>query len=150
MVNIVTDKWIWDNQDESKPPKPSNRYGHVQSGWYDINGKKIYFRSKWEANIALYLDFLIRQKKIKSWEFEPDIYVFDKIKLGTRGYRPDFKVWNNDGTFHYEEVKGHFDAKSLTKLKRMKKYYPDIKVNVIDKDGYKSIKDTVGKMLRFY
>ena len=28
-------------------------FQHVQRGEYDINGKMIYFRSKWEANYAL-------------------------------------------------------------------------------------------------
>ena len=147
-VNVVKGKWVYEDQEETNPPKGT--HSHIQSGWYDINGKRIYFRSKWEANYALYLDFLKGQKKIKGWDFEPEIYVFEKIRYGTRAYRPDFKVYNNNGTFYYDEVKGRMDSKSLTKLKRMKKYYPDITVNVIDGPCYKSIKDNLGKMLKFY
>jgi len=147
-INMIKGEWVYEGVKSKEPAK--SKYGNVQSGWYDINGKRIYFRSKWESNYALYLDFLKKQKKIKAWEFEPDVFIFEKIRSGTRAYKPDFKVYKNDGTFYYDEVKGHMDAKSATKLKRMKKYYPDITVNLIDKNCYKSIKDTLGKMLKFY
>ena len=138
-----TDKIIINN-DKFKP------FGNVKRGTYDINGKKIFFRSKWEANYALYLDFLIKQKQIKKWEYEPDVFVFEKIKFGTRSYRPDFKVFNIDGFIEYHEVKGYMDKKSKTKIKRMAKYYPIIKLAIIDKDVYKDIKIKLGKMLKFY
>lgn len=40
------------------------KYGNIMRGYYDINGKSMFFRSKWEANYALYLDFLIKAKQI--------------------------------------------------------------------------------------
>lgn len=125
-------------------------YPNVQRGDYDINGKEIYFRSKWEANYALYLDFLVRQNQIKSWEYEADTFMFEAIKLGTRSYRPDFKIINNDGTVEYHEVKGYMDSRSKTKLKRMAKYYPEIKLILIDRPVYSSICKQIGKVLHFY
>ena len=122
----------------------------VKRGHYDINGKDIFFRSKWEANYALYLDFLIKQKQIKKWEYEADVFVFEKIKFGTRRYKPDFKVYIGVNRVEYHEVKGHMTAKSKTQLKRMKKYYPEIKIVLIDKDVYQDIKKKLGKMLGFY
>lgn len=126
------------------------KYGNVKRGWFDINGKNIFFRSKWEANYALYLDFLVKQRQIKSWEFEPDVFVFEKIKFGTRSYRPDFKVFNNNGTFYYDEIKGHMDAKSKTKIKRMKKYYPTVVLNVIGSKEYYTLQKKLGGFLKFY
>ena len=125
-------------------------FGNIKRGWYDINGKKMFFRSKWEANYAIYLDFLIKQKEIKKWEYEKDMFLFDKIISGTRTYRPDFKVFNNNGKIEYHEVKGWMDARSKTKLKRMEIYYPQIKMVLIDKFVYTDIKKKIGRMLNFF
>ena len=133
-----------------KSMENAGKWGNVKSGYFDINGKEMFFRSKWEANYALYLDFLIKQKQIFKWEYESDTFIFEKIKFGTRSYRPDFKVYDNEKDFSYHEVKGYMDAKSKTKIKRMAKYYPEIKLIIIDKDVYKDIKTKLGKMLKFY
>jgi len=122
----------------------------VKSGWYNISDRRMFFRSRWEANYALYLNLLIDQKQISKWEYEPDVFVFEKIKFGTRSYRPDFKIFNPDGTIEYHEVKGYMDAKSKTKIKRMAKYYPEVKLIIIDKDTYREIRRKLGKILKFY
>src|SRR6185369_4619861 len=97
-----------------------------------------YFRSSWEANYARYLNFLVKNKEIKKWEYEVDTFAFGTIKRGVRFYTPDFKVFNNDGSFIYHEVKGWMDAKSKTRAKRMTKYYPDVKVIIIGKDWFRA------------
>ena len=131
-------------------PKNLQYPGRYRNGYYNINGKRIYFRSKWEANYSLYLDFLVKQKQIKKWTYEKDVFIFEKIKFGTRSYRPDFKIYNNDNTISYHEVKGYMDSKSKTKIKRMAKYYPDVELIIIDKDVYRDIKRKLGKMLKFF
>ena len=103
----------------------------------DLGG--LYVRSSWEANYCRYLNWLVEIGQIVSWEFEPDTFEFVGIKRGTRFYTPDFKIVNSDGSIEYHEVKGYMDAKSKTKLKRMKKYYPDVKLIVIDSDAYKAL-----------
>ena len=123
-------------------------HSHYKHGHYDINGRDIFFRSKWEANYALYLDFLIKQKEIDRWEYEPDVFIFHAIKFGTRSYRPDFKIYTGNRT-EYHEVKGYMDATSKTKLKRMDKFYPHIKIVLIDQSVYKSIYK-FKKLLKFY
>jgi len=128
----------------------NNNYGHFQNGEYENSKGTMYFRSKWEANIALYLDFLVSQKQIKDWEYETDYFVFDKIRHGTTRYLPDFKVINNNDTFEYWEVKGFMDSRSKTKLRRMAKYYPEIKLILIDTEYYRSLQKKIGKMLNFY
>jgi hypothetical protein len=127
-----------------------NRYSRGRQGTYNINGKKMFFRSLWEVNYALYLDFLINQKQIKKWRYEVDTFWFEKIKRGVRSYKPDFKVFNNDGSLEYHEIKGWMDNKSKTKLKRMAKYYPSIKVVLIEKDLYKELKNKIGRLAGFY
>lgn len=125
-------------------------YGHIQRGYFDIGGETMFFRSKWEANYALYLNFLIKHGEIKSWEFEPDTFLFEKIITGTRTYTPDFKVVLNTDRIEYHEVKGYMDPKSKTKLKRMAKYYPEISLILVDKDAYYDIKKKVGKLCGFF
>ncbi len=127
----------------------SGVYSNILHGTYDINGKQLHFRSKWEANYALYLDFLKSKLNIKDWLYEPDVFIFDKIKFGTRSYRPDFKVYKKDGEFEYHEVKGYMDKKSNTKLKRMKKYYPKIKIVLIGRDEYEALRKW-NKLLNWY
>jgi hypothetical protein len=103
----------------------------------DLGG--LYVRSAWEANYARYLDWLVQIGDIRGWEYEPVTFEFHAIKRGTRFYTPDFKVTNCDGSVEYHEVKGWMDPKSKTKLKRMKRYYPDVPVTVIDADAYRAL-----------
>jgi len=127
-----------------------NRYSRSKKGTYDINGKKMFFRSSWEVNYALYLDFLIKQNEIKKWEYEVDTFWFEKIRRGVRSYKPDFKIFNNNDSIEYHEVKGWMDPKSKTKIKRMAKYHPEIKLIIIDEPVYKDIKSKLGRLLKFY
>jgi len=100
-----------------------------------------YFRSAWEANIARYLNWLQEQGQIVRWEYEPDTFWFEKVRRGTRSYRPDFKIWDTeDGEPYYWEVKGYDYARGQTARKRMAKYYPDIRVVVIDQSAYNEIR----------
>lgn len=125
-------------------------YSNIQRGYYDINGTTMYFRSKWEANYALYLDFLVDHKEIYKWEFEPDTFMFDSIKLGIRSYTPDFKVFSSEDMYEYHEVKGYMDSKSKTKLKRFGKYYPSQKLVLIDSSEYTILRKQIGKLCKFY
>lgn len=100
----------------------------------DLNNK--YFRSSWEANYARYLNYLKLNGEIEKWEYEVDTFEFVKIKKGTRFYTPDFKVYVN-GEIEYHEVKGYMDDKSTTRHKRMKKYYPNIIIKIIDKEWFR-------------
>ena len=127
-----------------------NRHSRAKMGHYEINGKKMFFRSRWEANYALYLDFLIKQKQIQKWEYEVDTFWFEEIRRGTRSYKPDFKILNLDNSIEYHEVKGWMDSKSRTKLARMKKYHPSIKIVLIEEDSYKDIKNKLGRLIGFF
>lgn len=112
------------------------------AGWREIGTKRNYYRSKWEANYGHYLEFLRVQGKIRNWEHEPKTFWFEAIRRGVRSYLPDFRVERNDGTVYYVEVKGYMDSKSKTKLKRMKKYHPEIELELVDEKRYRSLAKT--------
>lgn len=106
------------------------------------------FKSRWEANFARYLNFLVKWNHIHSWDYEPDTFWFENIKRGVRSYCPDFKVWKSpDSEPYYIEVKGYMDNKSKTKIKRMKKYYPNVKLEVVDSKEYASIQREYAPMI---
>ena len=129
--------------------KSENTYSRTKKGWREFpNGKKYFFRSKWEMNYAKYLQFLKENGNIKEWTYEEDTFWFNAIKRGVRSYTPDFKVTENNGTIIYHEVKGWMDDKSKTKLSRMKKYYPDVKMKLVDEKCYNQIKKN-GKLFNF-
>ena len=113
----------------------------AHQGWKEIDGRKIYFRSDWEFQFAVYLQGLKAAGGIKDWEHEPKTFWFDAIKRGTRSYLPDFKVTNHDGSWHWVEVKGYMDAKSLTKIKRFRKYYPEEALYIIDQKWFQKKMD---------
>lgn len=124
-------------------------YDNIQRGHYLIGKKEMYFRSKSEANYAIYLDWLKKNKEIKDWQYEPMMYEFP-IKHGTTRYLPDFLVINNDGSTYLVEVKGFMDSKSKTKLKRMAKYFPNVKLELVDSKEYNNLKRKLGAVLKFY
>ena len=119
--------------------KLSNNYTRTKHGTVTIGGKTNFFRSSWEVNIAAYFEFLKSKNEIKEWEYEPHVFWFENIKRGIRSYKPDFRITNNDDTQYYVEVKGWMDDKSKTKIKRMKKYYPSVKLDVIESKRYRQI-----------
>lgn len=110
--------------------------GKSSAGWREIAGNRYYFRSKWEANYAKHLDFIASKGLIKEWKHEPDTFWFDEIKRGVRSYLPDFRITENDGKVWYAEVKGYYDSKTLTKIKRFRKYYPQFELHLIDKKWF--------------
>lgn len=124
--------------------------GQFHSGKYETSKGEVYFRSKWEANYAVYLDWLVKQKQIKDWEYESENYFFEGIKLGNNSYRPDFKVFLNDGKFELHEVKGFMSSDGKVKLKRMAKYFPDVKIALVDKKAYGEIVKRMKGLISFY
>lgn len=114
--------------------KNYNTYSRCKRGYYNIDDKIFFFRSSWEAMYANYLTILLKLNIIKKWEYESETFWFEKIKRGVRSYTPDFKVYYPNDVIEYHEIKGWMDDKSKTKIKRMKLYYPHIKVIIIDEN----------------
>jgi hypothetical protein len=103
-----------------------------RAGWHQIGDKQIYMRSSWEVKYAKYLQWQKEQTLIADWQYEPKTFWFEEIKRGVCSYLPDFKVVRLDGSHHWIEVKGYMDAKSKTKIKRFRKYYPEEELIVLE------------------
>ncbi len=117
------------------------------AGWREFGGKRKFYRSRWEANYGRYLEWLKSQGKIIDWHHEPETFWFEEIKRGVRSYLPDFRIIEKDLTIVFYEVKGYFDARSKTKIKRMTKYYPAIPLIIIDSKAYKRLSKQVSTLI---
>jgi hypothetical protein len=118
-----------------------------KAGWRTVAGRRIWFRSAWEANLSRYFQWLKERGEIREWEFEPETFWFAGVKRGVVSYLPDFRVTERDGSFRFIEVKGHMDGRSKTKLKRMAKYHPTVRVDMIGEVQYRAIAATMSKVL---
>jgi len=101
-----------------------------KTGYRTVGGKTRYFRSTWEANYARFLGYKLQSGEISAWEHEVESFWFED-KTYTHTYLPDFKVWFNDGHIEYHEVKGWLDARSQSKIDKMAKEYPAVKLIII-------------------
>lgn len=109
-----------------------NPYSRTKSGKReDLNN--IFFRSRWEANLARYYNHI----GVK-WEFEPKIFYFSDMQKGCGSYTPDFYLPEKD---KWIEVKGWMDEKSKLKMKRFEQFYPEeySKLELITSKEYKNL-----------
>ncbi len=120
-------------------------HGSWKSGWREIRGRRIYFRSRWEANYGRYLQWLQERGEVLQWEHEPETFWFNGAKRGCMNYLPDFRVRFSDDRVEYHEVKGWMDSRSAAKIEMMRKNYPETALVVIDSKRYHVIE----KMLRW-
>lgn len=126
-----------DTTRNSFAPQPKkSRVFHSNQGYRVVGQRKIYFKSGWEVNYAIYLEYLKKHSQIVDWFYEPATFWFNNIKRGVRSYKPDFKILRPNGTHYWVEVKGYMDAKSLTKIKRFRKYYPEEELFVREKSWF--------------
>ncbi len=114
-------------------------HGSWKQSWREIGGQRIFCRSRWEANYARFLEWQRLRGDIAKWEHEPETFWFDGIRRGCVSYLPDFRITYNDGAVEYHEVKGWMDERSKTKIKRMAKYHPSVKLVVVDSKSYKKL-----------
>lgn len=105
-----------------------------------------YFRSRWEANYARYLSWLLKNQRIGGWRYEAATFEFP-VKRGQRFYTPDFEVTDTHGIISYHEVKGWMNPASKTKLKRMRKYHPDVTIHLIRDKEYRGIAKSVAHLV---
>jgi hypothetical protein len=159
----ASSKKMWANMSESEKDKRSmvsslNARKSLAKGvigtaswkaaWREIGGTRKFYRSRWEANYARYLEWMKKQGQIKSWEHEPKTFWFEGIKRGCLSYLPDFRVIDFYGNETYHEVKGWMDDRSKTKIKRMAKYHPDVILIVIEAKQYKAIEKSATKFIQ--
>lgn len=129
-----------------------------RAGWRVIGGKRCYFRSAWEANYARYLEWLKQLGSILDWRHEARCFWFNqprtvngrKLTGVTRGvvsYLPDFETDERNGSIRIHEVKGFMDGRSKTKIARMRRYYPEFQLVVIQRAQYLDIARKVGALI---
>ncbi len=108
--------------------------------WVEVDGKRYFCRSVWEANYLYFLHWQKKQGLIFRYEKEPDVFWFEGIRRGVTNYLPDFKVWRtaDPKDFYYVEVKGYMDRQSKTKIRRMAKYHPTVGLAVCDSKWFKA------------
>lgn len=115
-----------------KQYKRVNKYSHINKGYMNIdNGLtknyRFYYRSGYEKNFAKYLNVLVRNKTISHFRHESIEVFFTGEKRGAVCWLLDFTSYNDTGdVLNIYEVKGKFMSKDATKIKRLKKYHPDL------------------------
>ena len=118
----------------------SSTYSRCVAGYRD-DVPDHYFRSSWEANYARYLNLLQKMGIVDAWEYEPETYWFDSIKRGVMSYKPDFRVkYRNDPVPVTVEIKGWITPQDRTKWRRMAKYHPSVKLEIVAQKQYLAIK----------
>lgn len=121
---------------------------HVAKGGKRKDLKNKYFRSKAEANYARYLNFMIAQKQVKKWEYEP-VTIYFPIKRGNNHYCPDFKVYpyRTNRKPYFVEVKGYMDRDSAVRLRRFAKFCPEEILEVVRAKDMLEIRRKVGALI---
>lgn len=102
----------------------------------DLHG--IYMRSRWEANVARFLDVLVMCGHIERWEYEPQVFHFP-VKRGNKTYTPDFLVHPVGGDHYWLEVKGWMDKPSRIKIKRFGIHFPKERLVIVDEKAYREL-----------
>lgn len=117
-------KWLLEHGHVST----SNTYSRCRRGIRQDLG--MFFRSRWEANIAR----LLNQYHI-AWEYEPVRFRFPDCGDNVLSYRPDFYLPDFD---IWIEVRGWFDENSRKRSARFAEYYPEenAKLIMIDETLY--------------
>jgi hypothetical protein len=117
----------------------SRRFENIAGRRADLGNA--FFRSKMEANYARYLDLLKKMGAVIDWSYEPETFWFEEIKRGIRSYKPDFRVlYQGEKSAVLVEIKGYMDAKSKTKIRRFRKYYPQHRLEIVGPTEYAGIK----------
>jgi len=98
-----------------------------------VGGQECHFRSAFEYQWALYLQFLRDKKQIMWWAYEPKVFDFTQFgyTTGPYKYRPDFLICENDKTKVYQECKGYHDGATNRKFQRTAKHYPDVVMELV-------------------
>lgn len=112
----------------------------------EIGGKELKVKSTWEYDIALYLQHLLDNGLITSWDYEPVAFDFPYKKNGVRSYKPDFRVTRGVREY-FIEVKGWRDEKSELKMSLMQHYYPSVRVLYVFERVYRLIRKKYSQKL---
>lgn len=113
---------------------------NFKGAWLELGGVKKFYKSAWERNYARFLEREKLAGRILHWSYEPKTFWFEKIRRGTRSYKPDFFVVKLGGEELFVEVKGWMTPKSKIQLKRMRIYFPQVKILLVQANWFKGRK----------
>jgi hypothetical protein len=97
----------------------------------------IRFKSRYEYNYSLFLDYVGL-----AWVYEPRKFLFERIQTGVRVYMPDFYLPEESrrrGHEVYHECKGYMDRRSRTQIARLRRYFPEVELVVIDAGFFRAV-----------
>lgn len=101
-----------------------NKNGATSFRRKNIFYKEIHFKSKWEVNVARFLD----ENNI-IWKYEDLTYSLSQIT----SYTPDFSIYENGVFKKHIEVKGYFREENKIKFQNFLNQYPNIFIEIWDK-----------------
>ena len=97
--------------------------------------------SNYEYDYALYLDYLYSTGDISGWVRNTTLFGFsqpveyqNKRGRTTKSHRPDFLIFNNDGTYEIHEVKGWMNEKAKAVDEQFRRDYPNLVYKIIGKN----------------
>ena len=124
-------------------------YSNTKPTEATIGGVTYRFRSRAEFYYAVWLWWKVVSKTpnkagqvIVRFEYEPEMFRFDVAKRNkVKGYIPDFKVYYDDGTVLYVEIKGRMDSASRVKVGKFSEIAGDrLKVLKTDEAEFLAVK----------
>lgn len=128
------------------PKRSRLKYSHILPITRRVGGETYTFRSKWEYNIAKWLQMRLERKRISKWEFEPKPFSLVRPNGQRVPYLPDFRLTDKTGVY-YLEVKGRMDDESAEKIKLFREQQG--RLDLIDSQKYLQIKAVFGGKLKF-
>jgi len=115
-----------------------------------MGGKRIWFANRMEANYYRYLLWQKEQKLIANFQYQPNFFDFRPFGYdkGVVTYKPDFLVVSMDGSSMYVELKGHISRDHKTKMSRMRKCFPGVRITVVTYSQYKQLEKDVAPLIK--
>ena len=95
----------WSKVNNRSYANGNNRIGGGKTKWYDY--KNIRVQGTYELKTCEILDRWKKEKKIKDWEYTNDRISYIGLDNKKHTYLIDFKIFKNDNSWYYLEVKGY-------------------------------------------
>ena len=121
-------------------------YSKIQRPTRKVGGKTYTFRSRWEYNVAKWLQMRLENGEIEKWEFEPKAFCLKRSNGQTVGYLPDFRVIGLGETY-YIEVKGRMTDEDEEKIELFREQFG--RLDLIDETEYQILRWRFGRKLKF-
>lgn len=125
------------------------KFEHYQASPLGKTMLGVPFRSKMEANWARYLEalrtgVLSTDITVLNWLHEPARFWFPGVRRGVTHYAPDFLVLCKGRPPTFVEVKGWMDKASEVALRRFKRHYPDLVLELVTAAEYRPVARRLG------